>query len=62
MERVPERRLEPPPEDWREMPICPICGEPCDTVYRNIWGGIVGCDDCITKQDADYADECFNNE
>jgi hypothetical protein len=34
-------------------PICPICGEECDTYYRNGFvGDIVGCDFCISEHNA----------
>ena len=28
--------------------ICPICGEECDTLYRNKYLDIVGCEECVT--------------
>lgn len=34
------------------IPTCPICGEECDTLYRDNFGNIVGCDNCITSSDA----------
>jgi len=37
--------------DGRE-PKCPVCGESCDTIYRNAEGDVVGCDNCITAYDA----------
>lgn len=36
----------------REQPVCPVCGEGCDTVYRNADGDTVGCNRCITAYDA----------
>ena len=47
-------RLEPPA--WDDfIPICPVCGEECDTVYLDIDDEAVGCDQCVTLEDAyDY--------
>ena len=53
-ERIPDYRLEPPDRD-DFIPVCPICGEECDTVYLDADGDIVGCDQCISLVDAyDY--------
>jgi len=42
-----------------EPPLCPVCGEECETVYRaGRHGDIVGCDDCIIGCDAWDAPEC----
>ena len=30
-----------------EEPTCPICGERCDTIYKDQYGEVVGCDECI---------------
>lgn len=38
--------------DRKSPPICPVCGEECDTLYRDNFGNIVGCDNCITSSDA----------
>ena len=27
---------------------CPICGEPCEWVYVDEWGDIVGCSECLS--------------
>jgi len=47
-------------------PICPICGEETDTVYKQIGtGNIVGCYNCIITIDAWDDPECMkgaNNE
>ena len=42
-----------------EYPHCPICGEECDTVYKDNSGDIVGCEECISTSDAWEAEECF---
>lgn len=41
----------PPWNDGKE-PKCPICGEGCDTFYRNSEGDVVGCEKCLTPYDA----------
>lgn len=48
----------PPWHDERE-PICPVCGKPCETVYKDRTGDIVGCDECLTPLDAGEESECF---
>lgn len=40
-------------------PVCPICGEQCDTAYRDFWGNYVGCETCIELKDAWEEEECF---
>lgn len=42
-----------------EYPICPICGEECETIYRNSDYEIVGCDECMKTEDAWEVDDCF---
>lgn len=42
-----------------ERPICPACGEECQTIYRDRFGVIVGCDGCVERNDAWEAPECF---
>ena len=41
-----------PPHGSEEAPVCPECGEPCDTLYFNAFGDVIGCDNCITARDA----------
>ena len=48
-----------PPWIDAEDPRCPICGEICETVYKNKMGDIVGCEECLTAHDAIEEDECF---
>lgn len=31
---------------------CPICGESAEKIYKDRWGNIVGCDNCIEVIDA----------
>ena len=33
-------------------PVCPICGESCDTIYVDKWGNVCGCDECVSARDA----------
>lgn len=49
--RALERTGLPPWNDGRE-PRCPVCGESCDTIYRNAEGDVVGCNECLTAFDA----------
>ena len=44
-----------PPE--RDMPVCPECGEECETYYRDGTGRIIGCENCIDKLDAYFYKE-----
>lgn len=38
-----------------EYPICPVCGEECEIIYRDKYLDAVGCDECISTVDAwDY--------
>lgn len=43
-------------------PHCPICGEECDTIYRDNAGDIVGCGECISTTDAWEVEDCFPQE
>ena len=46
----------PPPEE--PMPECPVCGAETDTFYRDKWGNIVGCEDCVDTVNAfDYLED-----
>ena len=50
-ETIPDYRLEPPA--WDDyIPVCPVCGAECDTVYLDMNDDIVGCDRCINMEDA----------
>ena len=46
-----ERTGLPPWNDGRE-PRFPVCGQSCDTIYRNAEGDVVGCNECLTAFDA----------
>ena len=40
-----------PPYDEPPDPICPVCGEECETIYTND-GNPVGCNECLTLWEA----------
>jgi hypothetical protein len=41
-------------------PRCPICGEECETVYSlRKTDEIIGCENCISENDADAMPECY---
>lgn len=42
-----------------QYPHCPICGQECETIYRDADYEIVGCDECIRKDDAWEEEDCF---
>ena len=45
-----ETWLDGPPEP---KPVyCPVCEDECSEVYFNANGDVVGCDNCISRQDA----------
>ena len=33
-------------------PRCPVCGDTAETIYKDIWGDIVGCDNCVEALNA----------
>ena len=43
-----------------QFPHCPICGCETDTFYKDTYGDIFGCEECVTTADAWDAtsDEC----
>ena len=43
-----------------EYPHCPVCDQECSYVYKNVFGDIVGCDECLKEYDAWGEDRCFN--
>ena len=50
-ETIPDYQPEPPVK--REfIPVCPVCGKECDTVYLDYEGAVAGCDRCIFMEDA----------
>ena len=50
----PEPRGTPEP-----APVCPVCGEECGYVYRDMYFAIVGCDGCVTVHQADETEDCL---
>ena len=54
-----DSRMEPPEPP---QPTCPVCGERCDIIIKNINREVIGCDKCLTVQDAweylEETDEC----
>ena len=40
-------------------PRCPVCGEECETMYRDHYGAYVGCDVCMETKDAWEVSDCF---
>lgn len=45
------------------QPICPVCGEVCETVYREFGTDeIIGCNECICAEDAWNWPGCFPSE
>ena len=33
-------------------PHCPVCGSECETLYKNKYGEVFACDECVKIQDA----------
>lgn len=40
-------------------PICPVCGDECDSVYLDHTGQVVGCTSCLKLEDAWEVKACF---
>lgn len=55
---IPEGPLEPREEGIR--PVCPVCGNECDTFHRDFFRRIVGCENCMTDEDAWEAPETLD--
>ena len=46
------------PPVQKDNPVCPVCGEECETIYTDINSEICGCENCLTEYDAwDYFDD-----
>ena len=42
---------------------CPICGKVCETIFKDAYGDVCGCDNCIIKQDSwEWDEERRENE
>lgn len=39
------------PQEGR-VPHCPWCGEECDTFFKDKFGEVIGCENCVTEVDA----------
>lgn len=36
-----------------QNPVCPVCGQECETIYKDASNGeVIGCDQCILAVDA----------
>lgn len=69
MERVPDHpvvrdlmRSGYPDGKVPAEPVCPVCGRECWHVFRDRYGDIVGCDECLKEIDARDVPECFPDE
>lgn len=52
---APATRMERSPA----APAAPICGEECETIYKDRYGAYVGCDVCMETKDAWEVEDCF---
>ena len=34
------------------FPRCPVCGEECEKLYKDKWGEVFACDQCVEEVDA----------
>lgn len=48
------------PTEHMEQPICPLCFQECETIYKNEYGEILGCDVCVSNFDAWEISDCFS--
>lgn len=35
-----------------KWPRCQVCGEECEKIYKDAWGNILGCENCVEELDA----------
>ena len=35
-----------------DVPHCPVCGQECEILYKNSYGEVIGCNECIDAVDA----------
>lgn len=45
-----------------KWPVCPVCGCECETVYKDKYGDIFGCNECVEEKDAWNEDVCMGEE
>ena len=51
-----ETWLDPPEQE--SLPMCPVCGEECETIYTDLYDEVCGCENCLTAYDScDYFDD-----
>ena len=44
-------------------PVCPVCGQECEKVYRDVRTlEILGCDVCVEEKDACGQSDCFPDD
>lgn len=59
MKQLNDYMLDPP----AIYPHCPVCGSECEHVYReNFTDNILGCENCISEEDAWETEACFPDE
>ena len=47
------RKMENEGVEYGDAYYCPICGEAAETIYKDTWGNVVGCDNCIITYSAE---------
>ena len=56
MTQIPDapwiREAETKGVDDYEPVFCPVCDEECETIYRDKFGEVFGCENCITTQES----------
>ena len=40
------------PTEQESLPVCPVCGEECETVYTDLYDEVCGCENCLTEYGA----------
>lgn len=43
----------------QQYPVCPVCGEDCETMYKDWYGRYIGCNVCVSTVDAWDVEDCF---
>jgi hypothetical protein len=52
--RMAEETGYPTQSRW---PRCPVCGDTCETLYKDQYGEVFGCDQCVETVDAWEAED-----